>query len=64
VIGAAERISSKKISVIEEPRRPGDPAVLIASPEKIQKELNWKPQHPDLEDIMASAWNYMQFRKI
>jgi UDP-glucose 4-epimerase len=46
--------------VIEAPRRPGDPAILIASSEKIRKELHWNPQHPTLEEIIGSAWAYMQ----
>jgi UDP-glucose 4-epimerase len=63
VIQVAERVTKKRIPVVEAPRRPGDPAILIASSEKIQQELHWKPQHPDLEDIVASAWNYLQFSK-
>jgi UDP-glucose 4-epimerase len=64
VIQVAERVTKKRIPVVEAPRRPGDPAILIASSEKIQKELHWKPQHPDLEDIVTSAWNYLQFSKV
>lgn len=63
VIDAAERVTNKKIPVIEEPQRSGDPAILIASSEKIRKELHWRPQHSDLDGIIASAWNYIQFRK-
>jgi len=40
-------------------RRPGDPAVLIASPEKITKELGWRPQLQDLRSIIESAWRWM-----
>ena len=39
-------------------RRPGDPAVLIASPEKIARELGWAPRHPGIEDIVATAWRW------
>ena len=39
-------------------RRPGDPAILIATPEKIMKELGWKPQFPDIQSITATAWRW------
>ena len=39
-------------------RRPGDPAVLIASPEKIIKELAWSPRHSDIHEIVRTAWNW------
>jgi UDP-glucose 4-epimerase len=38
------------------PRRTGDPAALVASSDRIRRELGWKPQYPDLEDIIESAW--------
>ncbi|MFI6172226.1 UDP-glucose 4-epimerase GalE [Nocardia sp. NPDC051052] len=41
-------------------RRPGDPAVCIASSEKAHRELGWKPQRPDLADIVADAWGFHQ----
>jgi len=40
------------------PRRPGDPAVLVASSERIRRELGWQPRFPDLEQIVASAWEW------
>ena len=39
-------------------RRPGDPAVLIASPEKITRELNWDPRHSDIREIVRTAWDW------
>ena len=62
VIDSARRVTGKPISVIEEPRRPGDPAVLIASSEKISADLGWKPQYTDLDQILASAWKWHQQR--
>lgn len=62
VIEAARRVSGKAIAVVEEPRRPGDPAVLVASSEKIQRELGWTPQHAELEEIVTSAWEWHQLR--
>jgi UDP-glucose 4-epimerase len=39
-------------------RRPGDPAVLVASSEAIQRDLGWTPQFPALDDIIESAWRW------
>jgi len=58
VIEVARKITGRPIPVVESPRRPGDPAILIASAERIQRELNWRPQFPDLETIVASAWRW------
>jgi UDP-glucose 4-epimerase len=58
VIEVARRVTGREITVVEAERRPGDPAILVASSEKIQRELGWKPQYPDLESIVASAWEW------
>jgi hypothetical protein len=42
------------------PRRPGDPAILVASSEKIKHELKWQPQYSNLDDIVRSAWDWFQ----
>jgi len=60
VLESARRVTGKQIKAVEAPRRPGDPAVLVASSEKIRKELGWKPKHPGLDDIVTSAWHWMQ----
>jgi UDP-glucose 4-epimerase len=60
VVESARRVTGHPIPVIEEPRRPGDPAVLIASSEEIEKELGWKPAFTKLDDIIASAWAWHQ----
>ena len=60
VIHAARRTTGCAIKVVETERRPGDPAVLVASSEKIRGELAWVPQYPDLDSILASAWEWMQ----
>jgi UDP-glucose 4-epimerase len=62
VIESARRVTGHAIPVVEEPRRIGDPAVLIASSEKIIEELGWKPEFAKLDDIMASAWAWHQQR--
>jgi UDP-glucose 4-epimerase len=56
VIEGARRVTGHAIPVVESGRRPGDPAVLIASSEKIRRELGWKPKFPELEAILESAW--------
>jgi UDP-glucose 4-epimerase len=62
VVESARRVTGHAIPVVEEPRRGGDPAVLIASSEKISEELGWKPEFAKLDDIMASAWAWHQQR--
>lgn len=58
VIDAARRVTGHPIPVIESPRRPGDPAILVASSEKIRSELGWRPAYPDPETIIRSAWDW------
>jgi UDP-glucose 4-epimerase len=56
VISTCEKVTGKKIPVVEKPRRPGDPPKLVASAEKAIHKLGWKPKFPKLEDIIATAW--------
>jgi UDP-glucose 4-epimerase len=58
VVEVARQVTGHPIPVIESPRRPGDPAVLIASSEKIRRELGWQPRFPDLQTIVESAWQW------
>lgn len=60
VIQTARRVTGKEIPVRMGPRRPGDPAVLIASSDKIKSELGWQPQFQDLGLIVESAWTWMR----
>lgn len=60
VIAACEKITGRTLTLQEQERRPGDPAVLVASSEKIRRELDWKPQYPDLETIVSHAWTWHQ----
>ena len=62
VIEAARRVTGHPIPMEVSPRRPGDPAALIASSEKIAQELGWKPRHTDLDEIIASAWDWHKIR--
>ena len=58
VIETARRVTGHAIPAKETPRRPGDPPVLVASSEKISKELGWKPKYATLESIVQSAWDW------
>jgi UDP-glucose 4-epimerase len=56
VIAACERVTGKPIKVVEKPRRPGDPARLIAGSDKVRRELGWRPQYQAIDKIVESAW--------
>ena len=60
VIETARRVTGKEIPVRIGPRRPGDPAVLIASSDRIKSELGWAPAFQDPDLIVKSAWDWMQ----
>jgi len=60
VIDTAERVTGKEIPTHVGPRRPGDPAILVASSDRIKSELGWRPQFQDLGLIIESAWRWMQ----
>jgi UDP-glucose 4-epimerase len=62
VIEISRNVTGHKIPAVEAPRRAGDPAVLIASSEKIRRVLGWEPQHSDIESIVRSAWEWHQSR--
>jgi UDP-glucose 4-epimerase len=60
VVEAARRVTGHPIEAVESPRRPGDPAVLVASSDRIGTELGWKPEKPGLEAMISDAWEWMQ----
>ena len=60
VVQVAERITGSKIAHKLSPRRPGDPAILVASNEKLKRTLGWEPKHSSLESIIQSAWDWRQ----
>lgn len=60
VIEAVKKVTGKSFQVIEVERRPGDPPVLVASSEKIKKELAWEPKYTEIEAIVATAWKWHQ----
>ena len=62
VIESARRVTGHAIPADMQPRRAGDPAVLIASSEKAIKELGWQPKYTQLDDIVRTAWIWHQKR--
>ena len=60
VIDACRKVTARKIDIVEKSRRPGDPPRLIASSEKIKRELGWQPQFQNLDAIIESAWKWHQ----
>lgn len=58
VIEKARQITGRKIDVVEEERRAGDPPVLVGSSDKIREVLKWKPKYNDLSLIISTAWKW------
>ena len=58
VLQVARQVTGRKIPAEVGPRRPGDPAELVASSDKITNELGWYPEYPDLETIIETAWRW------
>jgi UDP-glucose 4-epimerase len=60
VISTAEAVTGLQVPHVDEPRRAGDPAVLVASSERARELLGWQPQRPDLATIVGDAWEHLQ----
>jgi len=60
VIEAAQRVTGRSIPVRDEPRRPGDPAIVVASAQRARTQLGWAPRLSSLEEIIESAWRWQQ----
>lgn len=60
VIAMVKRVSGVDFPVVEGPRRPGDPAMLVARADRIRQTLDWQPRFDDLETIVADAWRWEQ----
>lgn len=58
VLDAVQRVGGKAVPVVESPRRAGDPPVLVASSEKIVRELGWAPKYRELAAIVETAWRW------
>ena len=62
VVESARRVTGHPIPAEIQARRPGDPAVLVASSAKAMRELGWKPRYTQLDDILRTAWIWHQKR--
>jgi UDP-glucose 4-epimerase len=60
VVETACRVTGLPIEAVGSPRRAGNPAVVVASSERIRSELGWQPEKPDLETMIFDAWNWLQ----
>lgn len=60
VIDVVHRVTGVRFPVVEDARRPGDPAMLVARADRIREELDWSPRYADLETIVADAWRWEQ----
>jgi UDP-glucose 4-epimerase len=60
VVAAAETVVGRPIPTRDEPRRPGDPAELVAASDKIRRDLGWETRRPELETMIADAWEWAQ----
>lgn len=60
VLESASRVTGRKINFRTAPRRAGDPAVLVASSDRIRTELGWKPAFPEMDSIIGTAWKWKQ----
>ena len=58
VIETVRKVTGRNIATVDSPRRPGDPARLVASSQKIRRELGWVPRYPDLETIVKTAYDW------
>lgn len=60
IIDSAKKVTGVDFTVVEESRRAGDPAVLIASSAKIRQELGWVPEHSSVQEVISTAWQWHQ----
>ena len=63
VLAAVERVTGRPVPVREAPRRPGDPAVLVADPARFCAGFQWQPRHSDLDTVVATAWEWLRHWK-
>jgi UDP-glucose 4-epimerase len=60
IVAAIERVTGRPVPRSDAPRRPGDPAELVADASRFAAELGWKPHHSDLDSIVSTAWQWLQ----
>jgi UDP-glucose-4-epimerase GalE len=64
VLRAVEEVTGKKVPHVMGPRRAGDPAELVADSNKLRRVLHWEPRYSELRNIVQSAWNFEQKRRL
>ena len=64
VLRAVEEVTGKKVPHVMGPRRAGDPAELVADSSKLRSALHWEPRYSELRNIVQSAWNFEQKRRL
>ncbi|MFH1267703.1 MAG: UDP-glucose 4-epimerase GalE, partial [Planctomycetota bacterium] len=60
VLDSAKRVTGVEIPAEYGPRRPGDPAILYADAQKIQRELGWSARYTEIDEIVSTAWNWFK----
>ena len=60
VIRSVERVTGRRVPAEPAPRRPGDPPVLFAAAGRVERDLDWRPAHTALDDIVATAWRWRE----
>ncbi|WP_030690277.1 UDP-glucose 4-epimerase GalE [Streptomyces globisporus] len=63
VVETVRKVTGHPVPEVTAPRRPGDPAVLVASAEAARERLGWTPSRPDLADVVADAWAFARLRE-
>ena len=58
LVAAVARASGREVPVADGPPRPGDPPMMVADTTLVEEMLDWKPQHADIDDVVASAWRW------
>ena len=58
MLDAARKITGHSISSEVVGRRPGDVATLVAASDKVRSDLGWRPEHPEISQIIESAWRW------
>ncbi|MCC6471640.1 MAG: UDP-glucose 4-epimerase GalE, partial [Alphaproteobacteria bacterium] len=58
VIRAVEEVGGRRVPVESGPRRAGDPAMLVADPSAIRRDLGWTPRYAELRQIVETAWRW------
>jgi len=64
MIHAVEEVTGQKVPHVLGPRRDGDPAALVAASDRLRTKLGWRPEYPEIREIVEHAWNFAKKRSI